>query len=81
MTHSYLKRATKTPASETEAARAVVAQMLADIEQNGEQAVRDYARKLDQWSSDILVTAEEVERRTKAIPHRSSATSNGLRRR
>ncbi len=68
MTHSYLKRATKTPASETEAARAVVAQMLADIEQNGEQAVRDYARKLDQWSSDILVTAEEVERRTKAIP-------------
>lgn len=68
MTVTYLKKATKTPETETETARQVVAEMLFSIEHDGEAAVRDYARKLDKWSGDIVVTEEEIERRTAEVP-------------
>lgn len=68
MTIRYLKKASKTPASETESARATVTEMLTEIARSGEQAVRDYARKLDGWTGDIVVTREEIERRTNALP-------------
>ncbi|MEA2859570.1 MAG: sulfopropanediol 3-dehydrogenase [Methylobacteriaceae bacterium] len=64
----YLKRASKTPETETANAQAVVADMLAAIRRDGEQAVRDYARSLDKWTGDIVVTQEEIERRTSDIP-------------
>ena len=63
-----LKKAGKSPESESASARRVVDAMLAEIENRGEQAVRDYAAKLDQWTGEILVTPEEVERRTAGIP-------------
>jgi sulfopropanediol 3-dehydrogenase len=62
-----LKRASKTAETETESARKVVSEMLAAIEAGGEQAIRDYALKLDSWSGPIVVTAEEIERRTHGI--------------
>jgi sulfopropanediol 3-dehydrogenase len=64
----HLKRATKTVEVETDTARAVVADMLAEIERRGEAAVRDYAAKLDRWSGEIVVTAEDIARRTHDIP-------------
>src|SRR6202521_1575906 len=63
----HLKQATKTPETEMGNARRVAAEMLAEIERGGEQAVRDYAVKLDQWTGDIVVTDEEVERRISDI--------------
>jgi sulfopropanediol 3-dehydrogenase len=63
-----LKSATKTPETETGSARKVVTEMLAEIESRGEQAVRDYALKLDKWSGDIVVSAEEIERRSREVP-------------
>ena len=45
MPATYLKRAAKTPETETAAARKVVNEMLAEIERRGEAAVRDYSRK------------------------------------
>ena len=63
----YLKRAAKTPETETTAAREVVAEMLGEIERRGEAAVRDYALKLDKWSGDIVVSAEEIERRVRDV--------------
>ena len=68
MSITYLKKAGKTPESETGTARKVVAEMLAEIGRRGEAAVRDYALKLDQWSGDILVSPQEVEQRTRDIP-------------
>jgi len=65
---TYLKKAGKTPESETETARKVVAEMLAEIGRRGEAAVRDYALKLDQWSGDIAVSPQEAEERTRDIP-------------
>jgi len=64
----YLKRAAKSPETETATARAVAEQMLAEIARNGEQAVRDYAAKLDDWTGPIVMTAEEIERRIRDIP-------------
>ncbi|MGN2393347.1 histidinol dehydrogenase, partial [Pelomicrobium sp. G1] len=68
MAIQYLKKASKTPETETGAAQKVVGKMLAEIERRGEQAVREYARKLDHWTGEILVSPEEVERRTRDIP-------------
>jgi sulfopropanediol 3-dehydrogenase len=63
----YLKRAAKTPETETATARKVVEEMLAEIERRGEPAVRDYAAKLDRWTGEIVLTREELERRTASI--------------
>ena len=68
MAIAYLKRAAKSPETETATARNVAGDMLAEIARRGEEAVRDYARTLDQWTGDIIVTPEEIERRTKNIP-------------
>jgi sulfopropanediol 3-dehydrogenase len=68
MSLDYLKRAAKTPETETATARKVVEDMLAEIERRGEAAVREYAEKLDRWTGDIVVTPGEAERRTRDIP-------------
>jgi sulfopropanediol 3-dehydrogenase len=63
----YLKRAGKSPETETATARAVVEEMLAEIAANGERAVRDYAAKLDGWTGPIVMTREDIEQRTRSI--------------
>lgn len=68
MAPMFLKRASKTPESETGAAQKIVTEMLGEIEKRGEQAVRDYALKLDKWSGDILVSRAEIERRAGEVP-------------
>ena len=64
----FLKRASKTPETETDTARKVVSEMLARIEAHGEQAVRDYALALDKWSGEIVVSSAEIERRARDVP-------------
>ena len=64
----YLKRAAKTPETESATARKVVDEMLAEIRARGEQAVREYAQKLDRWAGPIEMTSEELEWRTRSIP-------------
>lgn len=68
MTIEYLKRASKTPETESGAAQEIVSEMLAEIERGGEDAVRNYARKLDDWSGDIIVSPAEIKRRTDLVP-------------
>ena len=68
MAVEYLKRAAKTPETDTAEARRVVHEMLADIRARGEEAVRDYARKLDKWDGPVEVSTAEIERRTASIP-------------
>jgi sulfopropanediol 3-dehydrogenase len=68
MAITYLKKATKTPETETETARKVVSEMLAAIETGGEQVVRDYALKLDKWSGDIVLDETAISELTREIP-------------
>ena len=75
MTIQHLKKAARTPETETGNARAVVEEMLAAIRRDGERAVRDYAAKLDKWTGEILVTPADVERRTAGV---SAATRRDI---
>ncbi len=68
MATTYLKRADKTPETETDAARKVVTEMLAAIEAGGEQAVRDYALKLDRWNGPIVLDRETISEVTRDVP-------------
>jgi sulfopropanediol 3-dehydrogenase len=68
MVLTYLKRAAKTPASAAEPARTVVADMLAKIDQRGEEGVRAYCRELDQWSGEIVMSQQAIEQQTQDVP-------------
>jgi sulfopropanediol 3-dehydrogenase len=65
---TFLKKATKTPATETETAQKVVSEMLAEIADRGESAVRAYAKSLDGWAGDIVMTRAEIDRRAADVP-------------
>jgi sulfopropanediol 3-dehydrogenase len=68
MTITYLKKADKTPETETASAQKVVSEMLLRIQADGESAVRQYAKDLDKWTGEFIVTAAELERNAKEIP-------------
>ncbi len=64
----YLKKASKTPDTETAAAQKVVTEMLAAIDADGEAAVRRYARELDHWTGDIVMTPQTIDAALKDVP-------------
>jgi sulfopropanediol 3-dehydrogenase len=68
MSTTYLKKASKTPETETATAQKVVSEMLAEIGKNGEAAVRAYAKKLDGWDGEIVLTRAEIDRRAAEVP-------------
>ena len=68
MSVTYLKKAARTPESESAGAQRVVAQMLADIEARGEQSVRDYALQLDRWSGPFVMSRDQIDARIQSIP-------------
>jgi sulfopropanediol 3-dehydrogenase len=73
MAITYIKKASKTPETESAQAQKVVSEMLARIEAEGEDAVRDYALKLDKWDGPIVVTREEMNARADAVPEQVKA--------
>jgi sulfopropanediol 3-dehydrogenase len=68
MATTYLKKASKTPDTETATAQAVVTTMLAEIASQGEAAVRNYAKKLDHWEGEIVLTAAQIAARAAEVP-------------
>lgn len=68
MARHYLKQADKTPASGEEETRRIVADMLAEIERDGEAAARAYGEKLDGWDGNIEVGSEEIEAAARQVP-------------
>lgn len=68
MAINFLKKAAKTPETETATAQKVVTEMLADIQARGEAAVREYSEKLDKWSGDIIMSPAAIETAIKDVP-------------
>jgi sulfopropanediol 3-dehydrogenase len=68
MTILYLKKADKTPETETASAQKVVGDMLLQIQTHGEQAVRKYALDLDKWQGDMIVSAAEIAENARKVP-------------
>ena len=60
MSINYLKKAAKTPETETSTAQQVVTEMLANIEKNGEAAVKEYSSKLDKWTGEIVMSEQAI---------------------
>ena len=68
MSITYLKKAAKTPETETATAQQVVNEMLAAIRKDGEVAVRHYAKTLDQWEGDFVVTRAQLDANAAKVP-------------
>ena len=63
----YLKKADKSAESNVLEAQKVVNDMLTNIDKNGEQAVRDYAARLDNWHGDILLSNSDIDAITSGV--------------
>ncbi|KUJ84108.1 histidinol dehydrogenase [Ruegeria marisrubri] len=68
MAVTYLKKAPRRPASEDRDIRDTVAIMLANIERVGEEAVRNYAERLDRWSGNIVVSDADRKAACDRVP-------------
>ncbi len=70
MAVTHLKSASKTAASGAENVRQTVRQILSEIEAGGDQVARDYARKFDNYSGDIILSRAQIEEASAAVPER-----------
>ena len=66
----YLKKARKNSATGEDDTRERVNELLKDIESGGEARARHYAKSLDGWTGDIVVSAEEIARASESLPQR-----------
>ena len=70
---TYLKRATRTAETGQTDVRAAVETMLADIAAGGDEAIRRYARALDQWEGEIVVSRETIRMAAARVPEKLKA--------
>ena len=62
MSINYLKKAAKTPETGEDQTREIVVNMLDDIKENGEEAIKKYAEKLDNWTGDFIITQDDIDK-------------------
>ena len=68
MAREYLKKAAALAQVGKAEVESTVRRMLGEIAGKRDEAVRKYARDLDQWSGEFRVPAAEVEAKTKGLP-------------
>ena len=68
MAVQYLKKASKTAATGEDETRNIVAGMLSEIEEGGEDKAREYGVKLDKWDGEIVVSRESIEAAAARVP-------------
>jgi len=73
MSITYLKRATRTAESGQDEVRHAVQSMLERIERDGDAAALGFARDLDDWRGDVLVSEAELAAAERAVPERLKA--------
>ena len=70
MSVKYLKKAIQTAESGQDQVRVTVQAMLDRLERDGDDGARAYARDLDKWEGDIVVSRETIEKGKKLVPQR-----------
>ncbi|MGZ0187815.1 MAG: histidinol dehydrogenase [Alphaproteobacteria bacterium] len=66
---TFLKQATRREGFDRRAVEATVAQMLEDIRDNGDDAIRRYARDLDKWeNTDFRMSEDRIRDVERALP-------------
>lgn len=68
MTAIYLKKAAKTASTGEGDTQATVSEMLDTMRTGREQAATDYARQLDGWEGDIIVSRTMIDHAIKRLP-------------
>jgi len=68
MAVTYLKKASKTSATGEDDTREVVARMLRDIEEGGEERALHFAESLDGWKGDVVVSKSEIGAAAESVP-------------
>ena len=66
----YIKRAGKSPEADDARVAQAVAEMLAKIRAEGEEAVRHYARQFDKWEADFVLSDEKKAQLIASVPQR-----------
>ncbi|MDJ1016704.1 MAG: histidinol dehydrogenase [Paracoccaceae bacterium] len=70
MAREYLKKASKTSASDASETQAIVRGILDEIEAGGDAAAMKYAEKFDNYSGNVILTEEEIAAAAAAVPDR-----------
>ncbi|TDL76563.1 histidinol dehydrogenase [Palleronia sediminis] len=70
MTRAYLKTAPRSPAADAGNTRAIVEDMLRDIEAGGEAAALRYSARLDGYTGNVLLTGDEIAAASRLVPQR-----------
>ena len=68
MTRTYIKKASKTSATDSQNVRDTVQAILNDIETNGETAAQKYAEQFDKYQGNLKVTGEEISNAARNLP-------------
>jgi len=64
----FIKKAAKTAETDNEKIRDMVTDILHEIEQRGEPAVQELARKFDGWEDDFILSHEKKKRIIDSVP-------------
>jgi len=67
----YLKKATVAGTAKQEKTQHIVEEMLNNIRERGEAAVREYAAKFDNWKRDFILSEEEIQRLVASVPQQA----------
>ena len=70
MTVEYLKKATKTSASDASDVTKIVQGILNDIEAGGEDACLKFRDQFDQYDGNVVLTAEEIQAACDQVPEK-----------
>jgi len=73
MARDYLKKAKLHARSDASETKAIVRNILDEIEAGGDQAALDYAAKFDKYEGEILLSPEAIEAATALVPDRLKA--------
>jgi sulfopropanediol 3-dehydrogenase len=73
MPREYLKKATLTPKSDASETKKIVQDILADIEEGGDEAALRYAAKFDKYEGEILLSPEAIEEAIAQVPEQLKA--------
>jgi len=68
MSITFLKKAMKTPAAGDDDTQTIVREILDALKAGGEKAATEYARKLDGWDGDIVVSGDQIKKAARALP-------------
>ncbi len=69
----YMKKAVRTAETDQEGVHEIVAEMLAAIAEGGEAVARTYARDLDKWAGDIIVSPADRAAAAALVPDQLKA--------